>query len=186
MKKLMIMAAVALTAAVVNAAASTWTIAGATTASVKNGDTVWSVAGTSPVAYLILASDITSVQTALDTDAAMDVSYSKASYSTFNSRGRFAGVEIDIPTTTAEYSMVLVYTDATDADKIWYQFSSATANASGSDDSMTPPIAASFGATTFSSTGWTSATATADVPEPTSGLLMLLGFAGLALRRKHD
>ena len=28
-------------------------------------------------------------------------------------------------------------------------------------------------------------TATAAVPEPTSGLLMLLGFAGLALRRKR-
>ena len=41
--------------------------------------------------------------------------------------------------------------------------------------------------TTGQPTGWTiTAPATpVDVPEPTSGLLMLLGVAGLALRRKH-
>ena len=32
-------------------------------------------------------------------------------------------------------------------------------------------------------TGWTAASASSDVPEPTSGLLMLVGLAGLALRR---
>lgn len=39
-----------------------------------------------------------------------------------------------------------------------------------------------FGDATFSSPGWYSAAA---VPEPTSGLLILLGMAGLALRRKR-
>lgn len=34
----------------------------------------------------------------------------------------------------------------------------------------------------FSSSGWYSTTS---VPEPTSGLLLLLGMAGLALKRKH-
>lgn len=37
-------------------------------------------------------------------------------------------------------------------------------------------------ATAGGATAWTS---TAPVPEPTSGLLLLLGMAGLALRRKH-
>ena len=184
MKKLLILSIVAMIAAVVNAAACSWTIAGATTASVKNGSVVWSVAGTSPMAYLILSSDVSAATTALD-KGAMDTTLAKASVSTFNARGRFANVAIDLPSTSAEYSMVLVYTDKTDANKIWYQFSSATANASGSDDPMTPAIAASFGATTFSASGWTAATATAAVPEPTSGLLMFLGLAGLALKRKR-
>ena len=40
----------------------------------------------------------------------------------------------------------------------------------------------SIAQSTLSSASWTS---TASVPEPTSGLLMLLGMAGLALRRKR-
>lgn len=39
-----------------------------------------------------------------------------------------------------------------------------------------------FGDATFSSPGWYSAAA---APEPTSGLMLLLGMAGLALRRKR-
>lgn len=60
---------------------------------------------------------------------------------------------------------------------------SLTANAAGSN------VLASFGAMTgtttankFLNSSWT---ATAAVPEPTSGLLMLLGMAGLALRRRR-
>ena len=177
------MAAVAMTAAVVNAAACTWGISGAVTASIKSGDTVWSSAGNSPVAYLILASDVSAVQTALNKDAEMDTTYSKGSVTSFNTRGRFSDVAVDLPATSTDYSMVLIYTDATDADKIWYQFSSATATASGSDDNTVPAIAAAFATSAFSASGWTSATAA--VPEPTSGILMLLGMAGLALRRRR-
>ena len=60
---------------------------------------------------------------------------------------------------------------------------SLTANAAGST------VLASFGAMTgtttankFLNSSWTATTA---VPEPTSGLLMLLGVAGLALRRRR-
>ena len=180
MKKLVILAAVAMTAAVVNAAACTWGISGSATASVKNGSDVWSAAGTSPVAYLVLASDMAAAQTALD-KGAMDTTLAKATVSTFNARGRFTNEPIDIPAASTEYGMVLVYTDKTDSNKIWYQFSSATVTASGSDDPMTPAVSAACQATTFSASGWTAAAA----PEPTSGLLMLLGLAGLALKRKR-
>ena len=177
------MMAIAMTAAVVNAAACSWSIGGTATASIKNGSTVWSAAGSNPVAYLFLTSDSTAVTAALE-KGAMDTSLAKATTSTFNTRGRFANVGIDIPAETASYSMVLVYTDATDSNKIWYQISSATATASGSDDPATPAVEAGFAASSFSSTGWSSASAT-NIPEPTSGLMLLLGVAGLALKRKR-
>lgn len=183
MKKLMLMAAVAMTAAVVNAAACSWSISGSATASVKNGTAVWTTVGNSPVAYLILAADVTAVQTELSTKAAMDTSYAMATTSVFNNKGRFSNVEVDLPATSASYSMVLIYTDKEDANKIWYQFASTADAAAGSDDPTTPADPASFTATYFAADGWTSATAS--VPEPTSGILLLLGMAGLALRRKR-
>jgi len=47
------------------------------------------------------------------------------------------------------------------------------ANTTGSDNAPTA-------ATSYSSAGWYTA-----VPEPTSGLLLLIGMAGLALRRRR-
>ena len=185
MKKLIVMMAIAMTAAVVNAAAATWGIGGSATASVKNGSAVWSAAGTNPVAYLFLASDSAAVTAALQ-NGAMDTTLAKATETTFNARGRFSGTAIDLPETADSYSMVLVYTDATDANKIWYQIANATVTAAGSDDPAVVAQNANFAATNFSSTGWSSATAsTGDVPEPTSGLLLLVGAAGLALRRRR-
>lgn len=51
-----------------------------------------------------------------------------------------------------------------------------------SNDSSIKAIAANMSAFSTSKGGWVG---TAAVPEPTSGLLMLLGMAGLALRRRR-
>lgn len=87
--------------------------------------------------------------------------------------------------TTENYYMV-IYDNSSIADAGNYIVSaikSVTTNAAGSD------VTASFGnmsgtsaGNLFLSSSWT---ATAAVPEPTSGLLMLLGMAGLALRRRR-
>lgn len=83
--------------------------------------------------------------------------------------------------TTVSYYMV-IYDDANIANAKNYIVSSAksvTANASGSD------VPLSFGSMSstntsnmFNNSSWVA------VPEPTSGLLMFLGAAGLALKRK--
>ena len=52
-------------------------------------------------------------------------------------------------------------------------------------NAKTSSQAGAFDTATFSSAGWYNKTSTEPIPEPTSGLLMLLGFAGLALRRKR-
>ena len=178
--------ALAVCAAVVaNAAACTWSITGAATASIKSGSDVWSAAGAanSAAAYLILASDVGSVTSYLDANGKMDTSKAVGTVTSgdINAKGRFTNVAVDLSSATTAYSMVLVYTDKDDASKIHYQFSSGTASGSGSDDPMTPAVAVMFATSNFSASGWTAAAA----PEPTSGLLMLLGLAGLALKRKR-
>lgn len=181
MKKLILTAAIAMSIVVANGAACTWGVTGAATASIKNGTTTWTSAGTNPVAYLFLASDTAAVEAAL-AKGSMDTSLAVGSTSAFNTRGRFSGVSVDLSTESLSYNMVLVYTDATDANKIWYQIASTPVTASGSDDSSTPAVPAQFGTGLFNSSNWSSGTAS--VPEPTSGLLLLLGVAGLALKRK--
>ena len=68
-----------------------------------------------------------------------------------------------------------VATSQWDDDEEWYQYNNIDAGATSSAAAMS----ASGG---YQGAGWYSV---ANVPEPTSGLLMLLGVAGLALKRKR-
>lgn len=78
------------------------------------------------------------------------------------------------------------YVALIDGDNIFISDSvSATATAVGFETASfnlkNPSQASAFESTIFSAGGWY----TQSVPEPTSGLLMLLGMAGLALRRRR-
>lgn len=83
----------------------------------------------------------------------------------------------------------VVYDAATVADAQNYIVSAVPANkkiaASGADLTLAfGNMAATTTANMFYGKSWT-ATGSTPVPEPTSGLLMLLGLAGLALKRKR-
>ena len=78
-------------------------------------------------------------------------------------------VDSDLLVADTNYSF---YFTSTDADGNTYKSETVTATALGTG----------FGSITFEGGGtWTAAA----VPEPTSGLLLLLGVAGLALKRKR-
>lgn len=173
MKKLMIVLAAVAMATVVNAAACAWS--GLGVAKVDATDVA-----TSYTMYLLDAS-ITDASTMSGYLANGDTSYLSAATVT-STTGLAAGTAVRWNTTFGDYTAGDSYTyytvifNGAVADADHYMITAektASVPASGS-------LAMAFG--TQASNTWNTMAA---VPEPTSGLLMLVGLAGLALRRKR-
>ncbi len=90
------------------------------------------------------------------------------------------GAELTTTGGTSVYGAVLfVLTDAVSGKDMWYIENSGTVSAkAGSTKASLSNLGLKIGGT-GAATAWTAA------PEPTSGLLLLLGVAGLALKRKR-
>ena len=110
---------------------------------------------------------------------------------TANAKGSVATktVTTDKLTRGTEYNFSVLMIDATNTSDIRYMVSDTyaqTAYKVGDDEAAAASFAAArLGANALTYDSSTAANGWAAVPEPTSGLLMLLGMAGLALRRRR-
>ena len=171
MKKLLLAVAIVSAAAVSHAAAITWSLTGITASPANAAAAGW-------VAYFMDASTYSNFSsTAADNLATFCAD--NYTYKATTSAGR-TGVQAS--TTSGSYSggdevsAYIVLFDAANATDAKYYTATAV------DTKIVPSSGnLSWSKAMSDTSGWT----TTAVPEPTSGLLLLLGMAGLALKRKR-
>ena len=188
MKKLMLAFAVVVIAAVTNAASVNWT-ASNVYQGWTGGDASAKASGV--VGYLFFADEISVADMTAALSGAEGAKYTMAealakgySAQTSSSAGKYAGsaTPTDVPTSyhgnTMDAYAVIFNAATTDTASYFYIMpeTSKSIAATGS-------TAFAFGTQDTASAKSSSWTAVA--PEPTSGLLMLVGLAGLALRRRR-
>ena len=185
MKKLMIMLAAVAMTAVVNAAAVAWNsgvIYRASDAVGTTGSAAANKAGLNAVTaylYALTAEQYTAAQ-GMDTATLYNTYIGTTATATKNSVGNGqANISQTVGDASGMHYGLVLYVDTTNANlpdgaDAFVKASLATADVGGA---TTVTIAGM--ATSSVSSSWTA------VPEPTSGLLMLVGLAGLALRRRR-
>lgn len=192
MKKLIIACVAVAIAAVVQAASINWTISNVyspadSTAKVATGTmSAWLfvTANTTDVSGIPITT-LAAVQSVLDSGDLTGLSSLAAAHGTNSSEGMFTGATGLEGFSSGSLTAFAVVVDSTDlASAQNYFLASGGAGKTATFTSATGAKMLAFGSQatiTQAAGGWT---ATA-VPEPTSGLLLLLGMAGLALRRKR-
>ncbi len=191
MKKLMLVAAVLGLAASVHAASASWQVTNIyKVGSTSSSTTADRVAAGTYYGYLItVAGDLTvsKVTSELASKATVaDVVGYLDSIKTASSATTAAGkIAKDVTLTLADgsYNMFSVILDSTNGDPLTASNYVIGDTVSATVTSVGDSAISSFNAKTLTTTAsnWTAAAA----PEPTSGLLLLLGVAGLALKRKR-
>ena len=184
MKKLMIVAAIVCAAAVSQAASFDWKTA-------KSGGAVNAFEGGSIVAstvYLFTSGSAADIVTAFS--KGQDWTVGALDSSSISAAGKIAAKDTKFEYggagVAATINAIFAFSEKVGGKDYLYVSSAATANGPATG-SVTINFAESGVSTKvmdmtkgYSSAGWYGA-----VPEPTSGLLMLLGMAGLALRRRR-
>ena len=182
MKKLIIAIAMVCVASLAQAATVNWAISGVKADGGTNPTAGWSVMAF----YTAVGAGFDAIENAINSKTAGSLAFETTTLAVSFGAGKVNAHDkavADISDTSKNYDFYFVVfnnADATAADK--YAVASALDLAySGMDGKFK-------GSGTFSaSTAWTSITPPTPpvIPEPTTGLLVLLGVAGLALKRKR-
>ena len=188
MKKIVVAMAIAFAAVVVNAASVNWTVsfAGAAAGRVMDANgKVWTnaTAGNSnQTAYFMLSSQVDAFVAALGAGTSLDGLYLDKSTAFNANTGAMSEIRSassdKITTAAQDFTTILVYTTGTGEEIQTYYMESGVAS------SNSRVLESDSAAVTFASNTAFAGQQFEQVPEPTSGLLLLLGVAGLALRRK--
>ncbi len=175
MKKLIILASAIILGMVANAASYSWSWSGKMVMDPTTGKTLTTTDTNKAIATLYAAS-YTDV---LGTGALATSTFSSGGFGTSNLTLDFGGVALPLGE-TVDFYVVLTVEDGSDV----YTYTSATKSSAGVDALATDKVTfSSFYADTKDADNWVK-TSSGNVPEPTSGLLLLIGVGALALRRK--
>ena len=182
MKKLMIALAAVAVAAVAQAAAIDWSVA----------NNAWTIQdGSRPAqgttVYLINGATSLDVIAAAvaDNTVSMSLDWVYGSAATDNGRGRVQELTTDGLTRGKSYDFSVLVIDKTSENGPYYMVSAKTTGVAYDIAQEDEAVSIAFTGDQFGSNALTGGWTTASVPEPTSGLLLLLGMAGLALKRKR-
>ena len=188
MKKLMIALAAVAVAAVAQAARVDWSVS-ANSWFLSDGTTKAAI-GTS--VYLINAASWSTIEAAIQGGATSFTTSDTgilAVGSTANAKGLVSSSTASSSSLAAgtTYDFAYLVFDTRDTSDVKYFASTSIARAAydPTDATYSEATTVQFTASQYSNTGLSGGWQSAAVPEPTSGLLMLLGMAGLALRRKR-
>ena len=188
MKKLIIAACAVAFAAGVQAASITWGTSGAFYDT--DGDAGgWNTVAAGTTAYFVFANSYAQADLVADFAAGTvnNAKLTAINSGTVGADGTVAKVTGSSTTLTGSQAAYVVLFEGTDhmfiSDSLTKGINELMGSTYTFDESLTGDIWADNGLATagYSAPGWYSAS----VPEPTSGLLMLLGMAGLALRRRR-
>ncbi len=133
--------------------------------------------------YLIMASDASSVSTAITSGSSWS-SYVLDTAKTSNTKGLVATHEVSNAKFTSGQSYSLALVVLSGSDYVISGAASYTAYTTGVDEPSGEPFGSAQGSAPIVAWTSTSGGGGSDVPEPTSALLLVMGGAMLALRRK--
>ena len=179
MKKLIIAAAMICAAAFAQAATVNWTISGVKAEGNTSPTAGWAVMAF----YTEVGAGSGAIESAIASKTAASLAFDVQQLKVSMSKGKYGPADVavaGITDTSKNYDFYfVVFNDADPASATKYAMQSALNQAYSSLDGNY-----SVASTFSSSTPWSDVPAPV-IPEPTTGLLVLLGVAGLALKRKQ-